>query len=68
MNITETYVVDKKGNPVAVQLPIREYNRLLEDVEELEDIKAYRKSKTRKRNIIPVEVAFKEITTALKSK
>ena len=37
----EHYVVDEKGNRVGVLLDIQHYERLLEELEELESIRAY---------------------------
>jgi len=59
--IQENYVTDKKGRKIAVQLPIKTYEKLLANSEELDDIKEYRKAKTHKSDPIPFEQAFKEI-------
>jgi len=40
MSITEQIVTDKKGKPIAVQLPVNQYKKLLELAEEMEEIKA----------------------------
>ncbi len=37
----ENFVVDDKGNPMGVILDIAEYRKLLEELEELESIRAY---------------------------
>jgi PHD/YefM family antitoxin component YafN of YafNO toxin-antitoxin module len=34
------YIVDENGKRVSVILPVEEYERLLEELEELEDIRA----------------------------
>jgi len=59
----ENFVIDSKGRKVAVQVPIHRYERLLADVEELEEIREYRKAKLHKGNTIPFEKAFEEIET-----
>ena len=59
----ENFVIDSKGRKVAVQVPIRRYEKLLADVEELEEIREYRKAKSHKGNAIPFEKAFEEIET-----
>lgn len=64
--IRENYLVDKKGNKIAVQLPIKVYEKLVADSEELEEIKEYRKAKMHKSEPIPFELAFKEIEEAIK--
>ncbi len=39
------YVVDENGKRVSVILPVEEYERLLEELEELEDIRLYDEAK-----------------------
>lgn len=60
------FVVDKKGHRIAVQIPIKVYEKLVADSEELEDIKEYRKAKAQKGEPIPFEQAFREIEDTLK--
>ena len=62
--IQESFVIDKKGHNVAVQIPIKVYEKLIADSEELDEIKEYRKAKSHKGNAIPFEQAFKEIEEA----
>ena len=52
------FMVDKKGNKVAVVLPMKEYKKLLEAKEELEDIKEFDKSFKRKQVFIPFDKAI----------
>ena len=35
--VNEQYIVDEKGNPIAVILPIKEYKKILSILEEVED-------------------------------
>lgn len=58
MSINEQLVVDNKGKTVAVQIPISKYKKMLEIMEDSEDIKAYKKSKKNKSEWIPFEKAF----------
>lgn len=62
----ENYIIDKKGRKIAVQVPIKTYEKLLADSEELEEIKEYRKAKAHKSDPIPFEQAFREIEEATK--
>jgi hypothetical protein len=64
--IKENFVIDKKGHKIAVQVPLRIYEKLVADSEELEEIKEYRKAKAHKGNAIPFEQAFREIEEAIK--
>ncbi|MDQ6901722.1 MAG: hypothetical protein M3139_01775 [Bacteroidota bacterium] len=45
MSFDEQILVDKKGKTLAVQIPISQYKKMLEIIEEMEDIKAYKKAK-----------------------
>ena len=59
------YVVDENGKRVSVILPVEEYERLLEELEELEDIRLYDEAKAeieREGNeVVPLERAMREI-------
>lgn len=39
------FLTDKKGNKTAVVLPIKKYNKLIEKLEDLEDVKLYDEAK-----------------------
>jgi PHD/YefM family antitoxin component YafN of YafNO toxin-antitoxin module len=58
-------VVDKNGKRVGVLLDIKEYERMVEELEELEDILAYREAKAALESgedeAIPLEQAMREI-------
>ena len=41
-SINEQYIVDEKGNPTAVILPIKEYKKMLSILDEVEDHKESR--------------------------
>jgi len=49
------YITDKNGKKLSVVIPIDEYNQMLEDLEELEDIRLYDAVKARKEKSIPFE-------------
>jgi hypothetical protein len=59
----EQYVVDKNGNRVSVVLDVEEYQRLLQDLEELDAIRAYDRAKASGDQVIPFEQAVTEIET-----
>lgn len=60
----ENYIIDIKGRKIAVQVPIKTYEKLVADSEELYEIKEYRKAKARKSEPVPFEQAFNEIEKA----
>jgi hypothetical protein len=64
--IQENFVTDNNGRKIAVQVPIKTYEKLVADSEELDEIKEYRKAKAHQGNAIPFEQAFREIEEAVK--
>jgi hypothetical protein len=62
----ESFVTDKEGRKIAVQIPIKTYQKLVADSEELGEIKEYRKAKAHKSDPIPFKQAFEEIEDSLK--
>ena len=62
----ENFIIDKKGRKIAVQLPIKTYEKLVADSEELEEIREYHKAQSHKGNPIPFKQAFKEIEASTK--
>lgn len=61
INIKERYLVDDDGNRVGVVLNIKDYHRLLQELEELDSIRAYDAAKTSGDEAIPFEQAVAEI-------
>ncbi len=57
----EQFVVDEAGERVAVILNIAEYNKILDELDELDSIKAYDTAKATDGEAIPLEQAFREI-------
>jgi hypothetical protein len=59
------YIVDENGKRVSVILPIEEYERLIESLEDLEDVRAYDEAKGAldrgESEVIPLEQAMREI-------
>ena len=61
INPKERYVVDEKGNRIAVLLDMEEYRKLLEELEELEAIRAFDAATASEDEAIPFEQAVAEI-------
>jgi len=57
----EQYVVNEHGIRVAVLLDIESYRKMLDDIEELECIRAYDEAKASGDKAIPFEEAVEEI-------
>lgn len=57
----KTYITDEKGKQVGVIIDMADYNKILNDLEELESIRAYDKAKASGDDSIPFDTAIKEI-------
>ena len=55
------YITDNTGKKVSAIIPIKEYNLILEKLDELNCIKAYDKAKSKKQQFIPLEEALKKV-------
>lgn len=58
---TERFLVDEEGHRLGVLLDIGAYQKILEDLEELESIRAYDAAKASGEEAIPFEQALQEI-------
>jgi hypothetical protein len=61
MKLKERYITDEQGNRIGVLLDIEEYQKLLEESEELDAIRAYDLAVSGEDDEIPFEVAIAEI-------
>ena len=50
---TPQFITDKKGNKISVVIPLTQYKRILQELEELEDIRLYDEVKARIEKTIP---------------
>ena len=55
------FITDAEGKRLSVVLGIQEFENMLEELEELEDIRSYDDAKTDKDPSIPIDEAFKMI-------
>jgi hypothetical protein len=61
MTLNPQFVTDKKGRKTAVQLSVKEYEYLIEELEMKEDIALYEKVKAdKKENFIPLKDYLKK--------
>lgn len=49
------FITDEKGNKISIVIPLEEYNRMVEDLEELDDIRLFDEVKARNEKSIPFE-------------
>ncbi len=52
------YITDNKGNKLSVVLSMREYKKILEELDELEDIRLYDEAMANKEPSMPIDKAF----------
>ncbi len=55
------YVVDENQNRKSVILSLEEWEQILEELEELDDIRAYDEAKSGPQDAVPFEQAVREI-------
>jgi hypothetical protein len=55
-----TFITDEKGRKISAVLPMKQYQQLLEELEELEDMRAYDKTKAKKETPIPLRDAIRQ--------
>ncbi len=68
IKVKERIVLDENGRKVSVILNVKDYKRLLDYIEDIEDVIAYDKAKSAKREVIPFEQAVKEIEAKYETK
>ena len=61
--VKERFVVDERGKKTEVVLPIEDYEKILDELEQLESIRAFDAAKRTADEAIPAEQAFSEIET-----
>jgi hypothetical protein len=66
LTVNPQYITNSKGKKISVVIPVKEFTSILEELEELEDIKLYDAAKKRKQVFINADVAFKQIETKRK--
>lgn len=54
------YITDDKRNKLSVIIPIKDYERLIEELEEREDIRLYDEAKEQNEDSIPFEGYLKQ--------
>ena len=55
------FVTDEQGKKVAVILPMKAYEKILDELDELECIKIYKEAKTRKPEFVKAEDMFNAV-------
>lgn len=68
LSINPQYITNKKGKRISVVLPIKDFEAIIEDLEDLEDIRLYDQAKKSNEPSVPIDQAFKMIEAKRKSK
>ena len=59
LTVHPQFITDKAGNKISVVLSVKEYEALMEELEELADIRLYDEAKASDEPSIPIDEAFK---------
>lgn len=62
------FVTDKKGRRIAVIIPIKEYENLMEELDDLACIRMYDQAIQERPEFLPAEKAFREVEKKRKRK
>jgi len=65
ISINPQYIKDTAGKQLVI-LPAKQFNSLMEELEELHDIKRYDAAKKKKQNFVDAALGFKQIETKRK--
>jgi len=57
------FIVDEKSHRKAVIIPFDEWQRVMEELAELEDIRLYDQAKAKRESALPFESAVRQIKT-----
>lgn len=67
ISVNPEYITDKKGKKVSVILPIKDFKAILEELEELDDIRLFDEAKKEDQEFLDAEEVFKEIEESRKN-
>lgn len=68
LTLNPQYITDNTGKKISVVLSMKDFKAILEELEELEDIKLYDEAKTSNEPSIPVDEAFQMIEAKRRTK
>lgn len=68
LSVHPQYITNSTGKKISVVLPIKEFKNIMEDLEELDDIRLYDEAKAENGPSIPIDKAFKLIEANRKNK
>lgn len=68
LTVHPQYITNNAGKKIAVVLPMKDFKAIMEELEELKDIKLYDEAKKSNEPSIPIDDAFKMIEAKRKAK
>lgn len=68
LTVQPQYITDDKGRKISVVLRMKEFKAIMEELEDLEDIRLYDEAKKSDEPSIPIDEAFDMIEAKRKSK
>lgn len=68
LTVHPQFLTDMKGRKISVVLPMKDFKAIMEELEELEDIRLYDKAKKSNEPSIGIDEAFKMIEAKRKLK
>ncbi len=66
--INPQYIIDKKGNRISVVISVAEFETIMDELEELEDIRLFDDAKSVNESSIPIDKVFVMIEEKRKNK
>ncbi len=61
LTVNPQYITDNTGRKISVVLPMNEFKNIMEELEDLEDLRLYDAAKMSNEPSIPIDEAFKII-------
>jgi hypothetical protein len=61
VKINPQYITDNMGKKISVILPLNDFRAIMDELEELEDVRLYDKAKKSNEPSIPIDMAFEMI-------
>lgn len=68
LTINPKYITDQEGNKISVVISLKEFESMIEMLDELEDVRIYDKAKLSDDPSIPIDEAFELIESLRKEK
>ena len=68
VTLNPQYITDNTGKKISVVLPMKDFKAIMEELEELEDLKLYDEAKRSNEPSVPIDDAFKMIEAKRKAK